>query len=41
MEECQELMGIAQEDESVDCLRTTIYMEVKITLGQETLLCIW
>lgn len=41
MEECQELMGIAQKDESVDCLITTNCMEVKITLRQEiVLLCI-
>lgn len=38
VEECQELMGIAQKDESVDCLITTNCMEVKITLGQEILL---
>ena len=37
-EEYQELMGIAQKDESVDWLIITNCMEVKITLGQEILL---
>lgn len=27
-----ELMGIAQENEFIDCLITTIYLEVKITV---------